>query len=208
MTDVTRPPVAGRTSWRRFAVLAVPAAVIVAGMIAMMGEGALAASFTISGQKAKISADSLDGTGFAQYGWIDQTARGEAIPVAVAGIKHAELKNLCQSVVFTLPIIGDLTLKINAGGGKDPVIAENLFIDMDQLQGDATFTNIEIGRDASTLNKGPAGAQGFQDMFAQQADKVHIDGVRQTAYATSAGTFKLTGLTLALKTGKDECFPG
>jgi hypothetical protein len=206
MTDATRPRVAGRTSWRRFAVLAVPAAVIVAGMLAMMGEGALAASFTISGQKAKISADSLDGTGFAQYGWIDQTARNTAIPVAVAGIKHAELANLCQSVVFSLPIVGDLTLKINAGGGGTPVTAENLFIDMDQLQGDATFTNIEIGRDASTLNKGPAGAQGFQDMFAQQADKVHIDKVRQTAYATTAGTFRLVGLNLALKSGKDECF--
>jgi hypothetical protein len=207
VTDEPRPHVAGRTSWLRFAVLTVPAAVIIAGMIALMGEGALAASFTISGQQAKVSADSLDGKGFAQYGWIDQTARGKAVPVAVSAIRHAELRNLCQSVVISLPApIGDLTLKIKAGAGKDPVTADNMFIDMDHLSGDATFGGIEIGRDASTLNKGPAGAQGFQDMFAQQADTIHIDHLQQTSYATTAGTFSLVGLNLSLASGKDECF--
>jgi hypothetical protein len=177
----------------------------VAALLAMTGEGALAASFDISGQEAKISADSLHGKGFAQYGWLNKTARGDAIPVATAGIRQAELKNMCQSVVFNLPIVGELTLRINAGASK-PVTAENLFIDMSQLDGDATFTNIEIGRDASTLDKGPAGAQGFQDMFAQQADEIHIDNLKQRMYASHAGVFRLNGLHLEVTKGKKECF--
>ena len=44
--------------------------------------------------------------------------------------------------------------------------------------------------------------------FAQSADEVNIDGLQQTATSTSAGTFNLTGLTLAVLTGGDakECF--
>jgi hypothetical protein len=205
MADPPTQPPAGRTNWRRFAIVLAPSLVAASFMTVMMGTGALAASFTISGQQAKISADSLDGTGFVQYGWIDQTARKDAIPVAVSGIKHAELVNMCQSVVFTLPIVGDVTLKINAGKAS-PVIAEDIMIDMSQLDGDATFTTMEIGNDASTLSKGPAKAKGFQDMFGQQADKIHIDNLRQVTYATSAGSFKLTGLHLTVNKGRDECY--
>jgi hypothetical protein len=199
-----RPP-EGRTNWRRFALAIVPLAAITTAAVVMTGGGAIAASFAISGQQAKISADSLDGTGFTQYGWIDQTAGNDAIPVATSGITHAEMRNMCQSVVFPMPIIGDISLKIKAGG-TTPVVADDLFIDMNQLDGDATFSNIEIGRDASTLDKGPNGAQGFQGMFAQQADKVHIDHLHQVMYATHAGTFKLSGLHLTVGKGKDECF--
>ena len=196
----------GRTRWRRFAVVIVPSFAAVAGMMFAMSTGALAASFSVSQQDFKVSADSLDGTGFVQYGWIDGTARGDAKPVAISAIRQANLKNLCQSVVTTLPIVGDVSLKLTAGGGSQQVSAENLFIDMNQLDGDATFTNIEIGRDASTLDKGPDNAKGFQDAFGQQADTVHIDHVRQVAVATSAGTFKLPGLHLGLSLGKNECF--
>jgi hypothetical protein len=196
----------GRTSWRRFALVAVPAAAAVTGMFLAVGQGALAASFTISGAEAKISADSLDGTGFAQYGWVDGTARNQAVPVTTAAFRHAELTNMCQSVVISVPIIGDLTLRINAGGGGTPVSADNLLVDLTHLEGDATFTNIEIGNDASKLNKGPANAKGLQDMFSQQADAAHIDHLRQNSFATSAGTFRLHGLNLNLATGKNECF--
>jgi hypothetical protein len=205
MTRMSEAPTTGRTSWKRFALAIIPFAAVAGGMLAMTSQGALAASFTISGQEAKISADSLDGTGFTQYGWLNQTARGDAVPVATAAMKHAELKNMCQSVVFALPIVGDLTLKINAGADR-PVTAEDLFIDMGQLDGEATFTNMEIGRDASTLDKGPAGGQGLQDMFAQQADTIHIDNLRQTMYATSAGVFRLNGLHLKVLKGNEACW--
>ncbi|MFD3555387.1 DUF6230 family protein [Streptomyces goshikiensis] len=196
---------AGGVRWRRFALLTVPAIAVTAGLGIALAQGALAASFAVSGQQFKVSASSLEGEGFAQYGSVDVNARNELIPVAVTAIREAKLHDLCQSVITTLPVIGDISLNLTAGG-KTPVEASNLFVDATQLSGDAVFSNIEIGRDASTLDKGPAEAQGMQDLFAQQADTVSITGLHQTAWATNAGTFKLSGLSMNISKGKKECF--
>ncbi|MFF4216391.1 DUF6230 family protein [Streptomyces nondiastaticus] len=206
MNDAQGRPVTGRVRWRRFAVLAVPGFAATAALAVALAEGALAASFAVSGQEFKVSADSLEGEGFAQYGSVDTNARGDLLPVAVTAIKEAELKKLCQSVVTHLPVIGDISLTLTAGGSGTPVRASNLFIDATQLGGDAEFKNVEIGRDASTLDKGPDGAQGLQDLFAQQADHVSMKKVRQVAWATNAGTFKLAGLRMNIAKGKQECF--
>ncbi|MFD7628632.1 DUF6230 family protein [Streptomyces sp. NPDC059851] len=214
LPDVSDPPGrdasaadegAGRVRWRRFAVLTVPAVAVTAGLGIALAQGVLAASFAVSGQQFKVSASSLEGEGFAQYGSIDVNARQELIPVAVTAIKEARLNNLCQSVVTSLPLVGDISLNLTAGK-KAPVEASNLFVDATQLSGNAVFTNIEIGRDASTLDKGPAEAVGMQDLFAQQADTVSITDLQQTAWATNAGTFKLSGLSMNISKGKKECF--
>ncbi|MFF5130152.1 DUF6230 family protein [Streptomyces syringium] len=206
MKDAQGRQVTGRVRWRKFAVLAVPGFAATAALAVALADGALAASFAVSGQQFKVSADSLEGQGFAQYGSVDTNARGELLPVAVTAIKKAELKKLCQSVVTHLPIIGDISLNLSAGGGKDPVEASDLFVDATQLSGNAVFKNIEIGRDASTLDKGPDNAQGMQDLFAQQADSVKITNLQQVAWATNAGTFKLSGLSMKVAKGKRECF--
>ncbi|MFG3120042.1 DUF6230 family protein [Streptomyces sp. NPDC048197] len=206
MQDAHGRPVTGRTSWRKFAVLAVPALAGTAALGIALANGALAASFAVSGQQFKVSADSLKGDGFAQYGSVDANARGDLLPVAVTAIKTAQLHNLCQSVVTHLPVIGDISLNLSAGTGSTPVEASDLFVDATQLSGNASFHAIEIGRDASTLDKGPASAQGMQDLFAQQADDVSISKLRQTAWTTNAGTFKLTGLHMKISKGAKECF--
>jgi hypothetical protein len=166
-----------------------------------MANGAIAASFAVSGQTFKVSADKLEGEGFVQYGGVVRDKAGNAHPVAVSAIEDATLHNLCQSVkVPNLPVV----LTINAGGGGDPATATNLLIDMQQLEGDATFTNIKIGRDASDLGAGAA-AQGS---FGQNADSVVIDDLKQVAWSTSAGVFTLNGLRLKVNVGADakECF--
>jgi hypothetical protein len=203
---MNRDALVGRTSWRRFGVAMGLALVAAAGVVMLQANAVLAAGFMVSGQQFKVSADSLEGTGFVNYGWIDQQADGTPVPVAVAGIKQATLRNMCQSVLTSLPIVGDVSLKITAGTGTTPVTAENLFIDMSQMDGNAEFTNIEIGRDASTLDKGPPGAQGLQGLFAQQSTSVRITDLRQTAWASHAGIFRLSGLRMSLKPGKHECF--
>jgi hypothetical protein len=196
----------GRTNWKRFGLLFTAGAACAASVVIGISEGALASSFAVSGQQFKVSADSLEGTGFVNYGWIDQHADGSAEPVAVSGIRQATLRNMCQSVVTTLPIVGDVSLKLTAGTGNTEVTATDLMIDMAQLGGDADFTNIEIGRDAATLNKGPAGAQGLQGLFSQQADRVVINDLRQVAWTANAGRFRLPNLRMNLTDGRDECF--
>jgi Family of unknown function (DUF6230) len=208
--DAQGDPAYGRTNWRRFAVaVGVPTAVAGA-LVVGIANGAFAASFAVSGQTFKISADRLDGTGFAQYGGAEHLKDGKTqIPVAVSGINKAKLTNLCQSVKMPgLPV----TLTIRAGQDpKNPAVATDLLIGVSELSGDATFENINIGQDSSTLTKGGAKAHSEATGFGQEADGVVITGLHQTAYSTTAGTFALTGLNLKVN-GPDkngnavECF--
>ncbi|MFD8753049.1 DUF6230 family protein [Kitasatospora sp. NPDC059577] len=218
----------GKTRWKRFALVMVPSVAATAMVGVSIANSALAASFSISGQQFKVSTTHLEGKNFAQFGTVDIEAKGTPHPVAVSAFDSADITNLCQSVVTDLSAfgLGKITLQLNAGGpGSKPVHADNLLIDLEQLKADATFKNINIGQDASTLKgsatqgwaphagvqaagggKGlPTGATGF----AQAADSAILDNVQQTARATSAGNFVLSGLNLSLKQGDGpgiECF--
>jgi hypothetical protein len=144
-------------------------------------------------------------------------SNGTPHPVAVSAFTDATITGLCQSVVVPTPI-GNVTMVLKAGGGKDPVVAKNLYIDLDQLDADATFTNINIGVAASKTNPDYAKVEnsvagdtehGGAGSFTQEAESADLTGVRQTAWATSAGTFKLAGLSLRLHKGsgpKVECY--
>ncbi|WP_033337411.1 DUF6230 family protein [Catenuloplanes japonicus] len=195
----------GRISRRRAGLAGAVVTLASGAMLALIADGALATSFTVSSQQFKISADTMDATGFVNYGWVNQKADRTAEPVAIAGMRRAELTNLCQSVLTTLPIVGDITLRLTAGADS-PVIGTNMTVDMNQMDGDAVFDSIEIGRDASTLNKGPAGAVGLQGLFGQQANTLHVDHLQQIAWATQAGTFTLPGLQMKISRGRNECF--
>lgn len=190
-----------RTQWRRFALAAVPAMLVTTVVTVGIAGGAVPVALNVSGQSFKVSADQLVGQGFGQYGSMVVTAEGEEIPVAVSDIKDAELYNLCQSVAMPgLPV----TLVIRAGQDDEPATATNLTIGMDELRGNAEFENIDIGVDASELTKG--GGNGDPGTFGQEADAVTIDNLEQTAYSTHAGTFNLTGLSMAVSTEGEECF--
>lgn len=211
MKDTQGNLVLGRTRWRRFAALAIPAGVIAAGLFAGVAAGAVPISISISGQSFKVSADKLEGTGFAQYPGIaskpgQDPRKGEGTPVATSVIKSADLWNLCQSVKIPgTPIV----LRIHAGGtdaqGDDNAHADDLVIGLDRLSGDATFHEMEIGVDASKADKG--GAPGAPGDFAQQAKDVTITNLEQVAYSTQAGTFTLNGLDMRINLKGQECFP-
>ncbi|NBE85259.1 DUF6230 family protein [Micromonospora rubida] len=178
----------------------VPATAVAVAIVFGMANGAIAASFAVSGQTFKVGASKLEGDGFKQYGGFVKEKDGTAHPVAVSEIASAELYDLCQSVkVPEMPIV----LTINAGGGGKPATAKGLLIDMDSLNGDATFENIKIGRDATDLNPGAT-----PKSFGQSADHVTIIGLEQVARSTSAAIFTLNGLKLKVNMGEDakECF--
>ncbi|WP_330308052.1 MULTISPECIES: DUF6230 family protein [unclassified Streptomyces] len=187
----------GRVRLRRAAVMAVPATAIAAGLMILTAQGALGVQFAISGMAFTVTATDLDGTGFEQFGGLDNMADGSPnagdtggqVLIVTSAIKSATLTKLCQSVD-----LGGTNLLITAGSGADKVQASHLTTDSTELSGDASFGNIEIGNDASTLDK--AEVQGPKGVFSQQADTVHIANLRQTNYATTAAVFKLPGLKL------------
>lgn len=205
--------VRGGTRWKRFAVVMVPSVAATAAIGVALAQGALAASFSVSGQQFKVTAESLDGHGFVQYGAVDTQHNGTNVPVAVSAFNTATINKLCQSVVTDLGPLGKFTLLLNAGNDpQHPVQAKNLYIDLDHLKADATFYNINIGVAAGSSTKGPGIAQGDKANpggFAQEADHAVLTGVEQTAWATSAATFELSGLSMDIKKGSGagiECY--
>ncbi|MEW1657702.1 MULTISPECIES: DUF6230 family protein [unclassified Streptomyces] len=199
----------GGTRWKRFAVVMVPSVAATAAIGVALSQGALAASFSVSGQQFKVSTDRLDGTGFVQYGAVDAQKDGKNVPVAVSAFSNAKIRNLCQSVVVPVPVFGDVSMKLQAGGGAQPVEAKNLYIDLDDLNADATFSNINIGVAAGSTSKGPGikkGDAADPGSFAQEADTAVLTHVKQRAWATTAGTFKLSGLKMSVAKGKSECY--
>lgn len=194
----------GRTRWRRFAAMMVPATAAAGAILFGMSSGAIASNVTVSGQTFKVGASRLEGDGFKQYGGIVNEKNGTVHPVAVSEISRAELYNLCQSVRADLPGM-PVVLTINAGDGEKPATAKDMLIAMDSLAGNAEFTNIKIGRDASDLN--PSARAGS---FGQNAEHVTITNLEQVSRYTTAATFNLTGLKLKVNVGDDakgkECF--
>ncbi|WP_406409257.1 DUF6230 family protein [Streptomyces halstedii] len=210
--------VRGGTRWKRFALVMVPSVAATAAVGIGLAQGALAASFSVSGQEFKVKATELEGWDFVQYGSVasGKTLEGKDMhaPVAVSGFSKANITNMCQSVVTPkVPGIGTVTLRLEAGGGGTPVKAKSLYLDVSQLDADAEFKNIDIGVAAESLPKSE-GKPGIQPNtqanpygFSQRAEKALLKNVKQKAWATTAGTFNLSGLKLRLSTGTDqECY--
>jgi hypothetical protein len=207
-------PVVGRTRWRRFAIVLIPAYALVAGILFTAGSGVLAVSFAVSGTQLTVTADTLssgavdgNGIGLYQFGVADFTGGGTATPQVESIIPEATLVNLCQSVSA-----GPVTLRTTAGGvAGHPVTATNLVVDATSLNAaSATFSNIDIGQDmgqfASPALTQPTGRGSGPNVatgpvpagtFGQTATGVTLTGLRQVASSTSAGSFTLPNLTIA-----------
>lgn len=201
----------GRTRWRRFAAVLVTGVAASAVLGIAMGEGALAASFLISGQTFQITADTMTIRGYSTYSMVDVTAEHELVPVTVTGARHATIDNLCQSIVVAIPVLGDYTLKLT-GGKERPVEATNLFIDATtETAAQANFRNIEIGVAQGAITDGPVSPGDRKSRYfdpngiGQQATSVVLTDVDVTAVATSAVTFNIPGLSAVLKQGSHEC---
>jgi hypothetical protein len=195
----------GRTRWARFVGVLGIGAVGAGALLFGMSQGALAASFAVSGTDFKVSSDSLTGQGFVQFGGVD-AGSGKVHVVAVSGFKTAKLDKFCQSVfVPGMPIVGDVTLRITADG-VGGMSADNLVVNLTDLSGDLTLGNPEIGVDASKVNKGPDNLKGLPGSFGLQADTATITGLQQTAWSTTAQTIRFKGMNLTIRQGKQECF--
>ena len=195
----------GRVRWRRFGAMLGLSGVLTGTLVFLTAQGVLAAQFSISGIAFTVTADTLHGDGFEQYGLIDNTKDGSPnlqdtggqATVVVSVIHDAHLSNLCQSIN-----LGGINLVLRAGRNGTQVHATDLVVDSDQLSGDASFDTIQIGRDASDLDAVP-GITGPLGDFGQQAKSVTINNLRQDNYATTASTFTLPGLSMGFSS--DGC---
>ncbi|MGV9561438.1 DUF6230 family protein [Streptomyces sp. NPDC003480] len=201
-----------RTCWKRFAAVLLPAVAAAAALGIGMAQGALAASFFISGQRFQLSADTLRGRGVSIYPMVDVTRKGTLVPVVVLGFNHADITGLCQSLELPVPGLGPYTLLLTSARQRR-VEAANLFIDAISVSADQGDTHdIDIGVAAGAIRKGPINpgdrnSRFFDpDVFAQQADSVLLTNVRVASVAASAVTLNIPGLDLRIEQGSHRCF--
>jgi hypothetical protein len=190
----------------RFALVLGPAAAIMVGMFAGIAQGVIPVSFAVSGDGFKIAADDFKGTHFQQFGSIVKTQDGKAVPVAMTAVAHADLDHLCQTIAMKLPLINKtVVLKITAGDNGTPASADDMIIAAAAQRGDATFTNMKIGIDASTVDEYPA-LKGSPGAFALESDTIDMKHLQQDSMAVTAGTFTLTHLNLSVNLNNTECY--
>lgn len=194
----------GRTSWRKAAVVAVPALLAVAAMGVAMADGVLASSFAVSGSAFQVSAGELTSDGLASFAQLDRSADGTQHPAALLGLGDATLSDFCQASRFTTPV-GTVVFKMTAGGDAGKITASDLVLDGEDLVGDAHLGTVELGRDASTLDRVP-GLRGEPGQFGLQASRVTVSGVRSHARSATGGNFRLKGLKLDVSLDGKACF--
>lgn len=204
MTLVAATSGTGRVAWRRYSMIFAPALLAAGLLITLAGQGALAASFAVSGTSFKLAAETVTASGFVSYGDVVTSTDGAHHPVTPAGFATADLTDLCQSVVTDSPF-GKVTMRLEAGKDEgNPVHAKNLVADFDQLRGNVVFTDYANGVDAAELSGGPS--KGKAGGWGQQAKAITISGLQQRTWSTTAGTFDLKGLTIDVSLGAHECF--
>ncbi|MFI5983029.1 DUF6230 family protein [Streptomyces sp. NPDC098789] len=204
MSTADRNPPEGRVNWKKTAVAALPAFVAVGAMAMVMAQGALAASFAVSGTSFQVSSSNLSSKGLSSYVQTDRSVDGKGHPVALLGIGEATLTDICQSASVDTPV-GKVVFKLTAGGPAGNVTANNLIIDGEDLSGDARFGTAQIGRDASTLDQVP-GVKGEAGKFGLQAGDIEVAGVRSHAWSATGGDFRLKGLKLDVALDGKQCF--
>ncbi|MCF3183024.1 cholesterol esterase [Streptomyces polychromogenes] len=200
-----RKPAEGRVDWRRTAAVGLPAIAAVGALAVVMAQGALAASFAVSGTSFQVSSSKLSSKGLASYVHTDRSADGAGHPVALLGIGEATLSDICQSAKVATPL-GTVVFKLTAGGPAGEVSAANLVIDGEDLVGDATFGTAQIGRDASTLDQ-VDGVRGEPGKFGLQAGNIEVAGVRSHAWSATGGDFRLKGMRVGVSLDGATCFP-
>ncbi|GLX23630.1 MULTISPECIES: DUF6230 family protein [Streptomyces] len=199
-----RAAVEGRVDWRRSALVALPAAALVGVLGVVTAQGALAASFAVSGTSFQVSSSKLSSKGLASYVHTDRSVDGKGHPVALLGIGDATLTDICQSAEVDTPL-GKVVFKLTAGGPAGNVTASNLVIDGEDLDGDATFGTAQIGRDASTLDQ-VDGVRGEPGKFGLQAGNIEVVGVKSHAWSATGGNFRLKGMKLDVSMDGGKCF--
>jgi hypothetical protein len=183
----------------------VPGVACVGAVVIALAQGAMAASFAVSGKNFKVSADEITGRGISGFPSSLGSKDGKGHAVLLAGIESGTAKGVCLSMKQRLPLVGEVSLLVRSGGSR-PIKGEHLVVNADALtSGGGKVTGVQAGRDASTLNGAP-GVSGPQGLFGVQADTALARDVKSTAWASNGGSLTLDKVEIELSHDGKECY--
>ncbi|WP_145962044.1 DUF6230 family protein [Renibacterium salmoninarum] len=195
----------GRTRWRKAVLLFAPSLVVVGVLGVGMAQGAIAASFGVSGNSLKFTTGDVEASNVSAFLGTATSTTSSDKPVMLAGIQTALVHGICASSVLDVPVFGTISLKFIANPDQ-PITATNLTADADSLlTGDGVINGMQAGIDASTLSatpgfKGPAGVFGFQ------SSSLNATGLKGTAWQAAGGSMKISDMQVQMNQGKVECY--
>lgn len=185
----------GRVSWKRFAALMLPASAASALLVGLTIQGALATSFSVSGEPFRSTASAVQGTGFVNYGKYLPTEDGKQHYVAVNAMSEADIHDFCMQIEA-----GPITTLMKAGGDGRPVTGDNVAFIVKNFGGDGVMRDVVMGQDASSLDA-VQGYVGKPGDFGMQASTVTLDGPEMNAREMAAGTIAMPGFTMEVTRG-------
>ncbi|MFE6826415.1 DUF6230 family protein [Streptomyces sp. NPDC057690] len=195
----------GRTHWRRSALMLVPCTLAVGALGIALAEGAIAASFAVSGTAFKVSASEVTARGVSSFPSSIGGSADDARPVLLAAVKDGTVSDVCVSLRQKLPLVGEISMLVHSGADK-PLAGTNLVVNADALTGGGgRVTGVEAGRDASTLTGAP-GVTGPKGVFGVQAETAVAHDLRSTAYSANGGTLTLEKLEIEFSRSGKQCF--
>ncbi|WP_037734451.1 DUF6230 family protein [Streptomyces sp. 303MFCol5.2] len=195
----------GRTHWGRSALMFVPCTLAVGALGIALAEGAIAASFAVSGTAFKVSASEVTAQGVSSFPSSIGGSADDAKPVLLAAVKDGTVSDVCVSLKQKLPLVGEISMLVHSGADK-PLAGTNLVVNADALTGGGgKVTGVEAGRDASTLTGAP-GVTGPKGVFGVQADTAVAHDLRSTAYSANGGTLTLEKLEIEFSRSGKQCF--
>lgn len=214
------------TRWRRTVPLMLLGFAAMAGILTLGRQEVLAASVTYQGTTAKFSSGRVTGqdVGFGMSQLTTKSGDGSTTVrnVLAAGFATGSLDGLCISQVQTVPLIGDVVVKLTAGDGDSgtrEIQANNVQLDITQLRGSGTGVNldgrVQIGmasQDITTLAgvDNPLGAPTGTGWWGIDATAGDIFSAKGHLYdAEIGGPMKLPGLRISVvpkAAGGTECW--
>jgi hypothetical protein len=210
------------TRWRQALPLVMVAFVAMAGLMTLLRQDVLGAVVTYQGTTAKFSSGRVSGQdigfGMAQVNVAGAGTRN----VLAAGFATGSLDGLCVSQVQSLPVIGNVVIKLTAGDGNSStreIQATNVQLDITQLRGAGTGINldgrVQIGmasQDVTTLAgvDNPLGAPTGTGWWGIDATAGDIFSAKGYLYdAEIGGPITLPGLRISVTptaAGGTECW--
>lgn len=197
--------VLGRTRWRRFLGLMLPAGTVLALMILGVLQGALPVSAAVQGeQRIKISATQVSAQGSGSFPQFFQTQDGQNHTVVVIGLDQLRVQGLCASGKVDTPL-GPYVVRITTAADGPPLQVGNLQAAIEGIDG------VGIGGQGVSLNRVVTAPGGVPvDSGPPGTLPINVQGLVLDVHANvrwvTVSSLKLSGVGLTAGLNVPECF--
>ncbi|ROP35043.1 hypothetical protein EDD40_0256 [Saccharothrix texasensis] len=176
----------GRTSWKRFVAVLVPAGLVSGAVLTGVAQGAIGVSLATAGQ-ITLTVDRVESEGFE----IMPSVSTSGTAALVVRLPSAEVSGLCQTSTVDLPVIGAMTTELRAR----QVHVTDLVLEVHDLGGALSLDELLVGRGAD-----PDGGR-----VGHRAGKAVLGRMTIKAESVTARSFAAEGLQLGHRDGTQGC---